>query len=222
MHMDMARGATVTSIHGMSYFRVSLFSLSKRCCDVSEASRSFWRTNMSSNLFWRCSGVSQLLPVASWTRLSSNLFWRCSGVSQLLCVASWTRLSSNLFWRCSGVSQLLCVASWTRLSSNLFWRCSGVSQLLCVASWNTLSSIDLLNSPTKTQLCWPVYWIFTASLHKTFTSVLAPWSSGQRWFSNSSMASSLPVLKSVRPRVAVLIMSDRAFKVWFSIALLAF
>ena len=139
MHMDMARGATVTSIHGMSYFRVSLFSLSKRCCDVSEASRSFWRTNMSSNLFWRCSGVSQLLPVASWTRLSSNLFWRCSGVSQLLCVASWTRLSSNLFWRCSGVSQLLCVASWTRLSSNLFWRCSGVSQLLCVASWTRLN-----------------------------------------------------------------------------------
>ena len=143
MHMDMARGATVTSIHGMSYFRVSLFSLSKRCCDVSEASRSFWRTNMSSNLFWRCSGVSQLLPVASWTRLSSNLFWRCSGVSQLLCVASWTRLSSNLFWRCSGVSQLLCVASWTRLSSNLFWRCSGVSQLLCVASWNTYVTSSL-------------------------------------------------------------------------------
>ena len=57
----------------------ALVYVSQRCCDVSEASRSF--CDMSSNLFWRCSGVSQLLRVASWTRSSSNLFWLFSSCS---------------------------------------------------------------------------------------------------------------------------------------------
>ena len=124
-----------------------MFSGMKNCRVFDIAALDTGNAQMMDSLFYDCSNLTDLTPVAGWNVGSVTdmafMFSGCTELSDLTPLAKWdvshVRNTEGIFEACSGITDLSPLIKWdvsnVKVMAGLFAGCSGVTDLSPLAKW---------------------------------------------------------------------------------------
>ena len=86
-------------------------------------------TEIGSETFAGCSGLTSVTIPAGVTSIGDRAFWGCSGLTSVTIPAGVTSIGDRAFWGCSGLTSVTIPAGVTSIGGWAFEKCSGLTSV---------------------------------------------------------------------------------------------